>query len=304
MKQLRKFIALTAFLLVAVVTGVKAQGDPLFPLQGESFTYTATVTDPGSDNPVRWYVTTNAAGTIKADTTDVFYFETAGYVEPDSALTGTAVYSVDITWKTTATPGAHYYVFLEVDDDVSGCTNRMALDIQISADFNAVVYDVTGSSTPGTIYPNDPGEDIEDETCPDDVENPIWDGSGHTDIGYSEIVFRVEKEFSVLGWQFEYAITEADGDPFTIENVRIVDEGSTELYNGTLATQTVSGIGAAVDYVLMYIQITNQQGVELTIDVDLLSAEDTNSNTDSNGADDHADHVIQPMPEITGFGGS
>jgi hypothetical protein len=304
---MRKFIVLTAFLLVAVVTGVMAQGTYLLPLQGETHTYEATVTDPGSNNPVRWYVTTDAAGTIKADTTTDFIFETAGYVEPDSALTGTAVYSVDITWKTTATPGAHYYVFLEVDDDVSGCANRMALDVQISADFNAVVYDVTGSSTPGTVYPTDPGEDIEDETCPDDVENPIWDGSGHTDIGYSEIVYRVEKEFSVLAWQFEYAITEADGDPFTIENVRIVDEGSTKLYNGTLATQTISGIGAAVDYVLMYIQITNQQGVELTIDVDLLSAEDTATptpNTDSNPDDNHADHVIQPMPEITGFGGS
>ena len=55
---------------------------------------------------------------------------------------------------------------------------------------------------------------------------------------------------------------------------------------------------------LMYIQITNQQGVELTIDVDLLSAQDAGPNPDSNGSDNHADHVIQPMPEITGFGGS
>jgi len=295
------------FLLLMLASVGFAQGTYLLPLQGETHTYTATVTDPESNNPVRWYVSDDAMGTWKADTTDQYRFVTAGYSEPDSVLAGTAVYSVEIFWNPSVTAGADFYVYIEVDDDASGCTNRMGLHVTISADFNALVYDVTGSASPGTVDPSDPAEDIEEESCPGEVQNPLWDGDSHTDIGFSEMVFRVEKRFSLLAWQFEYEISEADAEAFTIENVRIVDEGGSELYNGTNGTGIVA-VDADEDYVLIYVQITNQMGVTLDMDMDLLTdgnnTKDSDDNLDSNPADNHADHVIEPMPVISGFSGS
>lgn len=305
MKQ--RVIYITLFLLLFSSLASVAQSTYLLPWRGATHTYNATVTDAGNDNAVRWYVTTDAAGTIKADTLTDFKFVTAGYVEPDSALVGTAVYSVDITWGTTVAEASNFYVFLEVDDETSGCTNRMGMHIQIAADFNAVAWDVTGSATPGTVDPDGAGEDVEEETCPDDVVDPLWDGSGHTDIGFSEIMYRVDRQFSILAWQFEYELSEASSQAFILENIRFVDQGGTELYNGTNLTGTVS-VDSDEDYVLVYVQITNQQDKTLDMDFDLLTADsntkDADDNLDSNSGDNSADHRILPMPAITGFGGS
>lgn len=284
-----------------------AQSTYLNPWRGATHTYTAAVTDAGNDNAVRWYVTTNASGTTKAVHGSDFDFITSGYNAGTDQLEGTAVYSVQIQWGTTIAEAANYYVYLEVDDETSGCTNRMALHIQIAADFNALVYDVTGSASPGTVDPNTAASDVEDETCPDDVTDAVWNGTGHSDIGYSELVFRVERQFSVLAWQFEYALSEAGSKAFSIESIRFVDEGGTELYSGTNATGTVS-VNSSEDYVLVYVQITNQQDVSLELDMDLLTAnnltKDADDNLDSSTADNNADHRILPMPAITGFSGS
>lgn len=284
-----------------------AQSTFLLPWRGAIHTYDAFVTDAGNDNPVRWYITTDAAGTIKADTTTDFKFLTAGYVEPDSALLGTAVYSVQIEWGTAVAEASNFYVFIEVDDETSGCTNKMSLHIQIAADFNAVAWDVTGSANPETVDPNGVGEDVTEATCPDDVEDPLWDGSGHTDIGFSEITYRVNREFSILAWQFEYQLSEASSQSFTLENIRFVDAGGTELYNGTDLTRVIE-VNNDEDYVLVYVQVTNQQAVTLDLDFDLITAnnltKDSDDNLDSNTGDNNADHTIQPMPAITGFSGS
>ena len=302
----KRVIFITLFLLLFTVVSM-AQSTYLLPWRGATHTYTATVTDAGNDNPVRWYVTTDAAGTIKADTTTDFKFITSGYSEPDSALSGTAVYSVDIEWGTTVAEATNFYVYIEVDDDASGCTNTMSLHVQIAADFNAVAWDVTGSATPGTVDPDSVGEDVEEISCPGPIEDPLWDGSDHTDIGYSELVYRVDRQFSILAWQFEYQLSEGTSQSFNLENITFVDAGGTELYNGTNLTGTIN-VDSDEDYVLVYVQITNQQAVTLDFDFDLITAnnltKDSDDNLDSNSADNSADHIIQPMPAITGFGGN
>jgi len=296
---MKKIIVFTISILLFSVVAVKAQ-TYLQPLPGGTYTYTATVTDPGNNNPVRWYVTTDATGLTRAISPDDFTFVTGGYDAADRQLEGTAVYSVQITWGTGITDGSNFYIFLEVDDDVSGCTNRMALHVQTAADFNAVVADVSGSATPGTVDPLT----IDGTTCPDDPQNPIF---GSYDAGYTELVFRVNKQFSLLAWQFGYAVTEGTSKAFTIENLRVVDEGGTVLYTGTSATGTINTLDAGDDYALVYIQITNQPGVELDINLDLVTTgsatRDAGGNADSNAADNNADHTIQPMPVISGFTG-
>ena len=302
----KRVIFITLFLLS--LSGVSlAQSTFQNPWRGITHTYTATVTDAGNDNPVRWYVATDALGTTKAVYGDDYTFVTSGYNSVTDQLEATALYSVDITWGTTVAEAANFYVFLEVDDETSGCTNRMSLHIQIAADFNAVVYDVTGSSNPETVDPNSPSEDVTEETCPDDVQNPLWSGTGHTDIGYSEIVYRVDREFSVLGWQFEYALSEGTSQAFNLESIRFVNQSGTELYNGTNLTGIIS-VGSSEDYVMVYAQLTNQQGITLDMDMDLITAgsntKDADDNLDSNATDNNADHIILPMPVISGFTGN
>lgn len=304
---MKKHVIFITLLLLLVASAGMAQSTYLLPWRGATHTYSATVTDAGNDNPVQWYVTTDAAGTIKADTTIDFKFITSGYVEPDSALIGTAVYSVQIQWGTTVAEASNFYVFIAVDDETSGCTNRMGLHVQIAADFNAVAWDVTGSANPGTVDPDGVGEDVSESTCPDDVIDPLWDGDSHTNIGYSEIVYRVDRQFSILAWQFEYQLSEASSKSFTLKNIRFVDKGGSELYNGANLTGTIS-VDSDEDYVLVYMQITNQQDVTLDLDFDLITSnsltKDADDNLDSNLADNNADHTIKPMPAITGFGGS
>lgn len=285
----------------------RAQSTYLYPWRGATQTYTATVTDPGNVNPVRWYVSTDAFGTTKAVYGTDYTFVTGGYNSATDQLEGTAVYSIDISWGTTVAEAANFYVFMEVDDNSSGCTNRMALHVQVAADFNAVVYDVTGSSDPETVDPNAPGEDVLEETCPDDIQNPLWNGTGHTDIGYSELVYRVNRQFSVLGWQFEYALSEGTSQAFTLENIRFVNQSGTQLYSGTSLTGTIPA-GSTEDYVMVYVQITNQQGKTLDMNMDLVTThsntKDDDNNLDSNASDNNADHIILPMPVISGFSGN
>lgn len=302
----KNVIFITLFLMFLSGVAV-AQSTYFNPWRGNTQTYTATVFDTGNDNPVRWYVTTDAAGTTKAEYGTDYTFVTGGYNSGTDQLEGTAVYSIDITWGTTVAEAANFFVFIEVDDDITGCTNKMAQHVQIAADFNAVVYDVTGSDNPDTVDPYVPGEDVTEETCPDDIENPLWNGTGHTDIGYSELVYRVNREFTVLAWQFEYALSEGTSQAFNLENIRFVDQTGTELYNGTSLTGTIP-VESSENFVLVYVQITNQQGVTLDMDMDLITinsnTKDADDKLDSNANDNNADHIILPMPVISGFTGN
>ena len=302
MKKQRLILLL--LLLVGVVE-TYAQSTFNLPYRGATHTYSATVTDGGAPNPVRWYVATDAEGKFKASEGTDYTFITPGYNAANQQLEGSAVYSVQLTWGTTIAVNSTYYVFIEVDDDVTNCSNRMALPVTVTADFNALAYNVTGSATPGTIVPG-AGSDIITETCPDDVVNPIWNGVGHTDIGTTEMVFRVQREHSLLAWQFGYNITEATSQAFTVTNVRMVNESGAQIYNAANAAATITGIASNQNYVLVYVKVANQQNINLAINLNLVSAttHDSDNNIDSSVADNLATHTIRSMPAITGFSGN
>ncbi|HKM93334.1 MAG TPA: hypothetical protein VJY41_06765 [Prolixibacteraceae bacterium] len=303
MKQ--KLLLFTLLLLVGTMV-VNAQAY-LNPLQGSTHTYTATVTDGGSPNPVRWYVATNAAGTSKAVHGSDFTFNTAGYVAGTQQLEGNAVYEVEIEWGTALAGAANFYVFIEVDDDQTLCTNTMGLHVQIASDFNAVAYNVTGAALPGTANPASPTTDIITDDCPS-VIDPIYNlvTGGHTNIGNYEVVYRVNREFSLLAWQFEYQLSEQAAQAFAVESIRMVNESGSTIYNGTNLTGIIP-VANDQDYVLVYVTITNQQGATLDMDFNLLTAggntKDASNNVDGNTADNLASFKIKAMPAITGFGG-
>ena len=300
---MKKISILAIMLVILVSANLKAQSTYLLPYRGATQTYTASVTDPGNNNPVRWYVATDVNGSTKAVYGSDYTFVTAGYNAANDRLEGTGVYSVDIKWGTGLTVGTNYYVFLEVDDDVTHCTNRMALQVKIAAGFNALVADVTGTANPGTVDP----ATVSTSSCPDNVINPLWNGTGHTNIGYSELIFRVNRQSSLLAWQFEYQITEKTSKPITIQNVRVVNKSGSDVYTGTNATGTIN-LASSDDYALVYVRVTNQQGVILDINMDLITAnsktKDADNNLDNKVADNAVDHTINAMPAITGFGGN
>jgi hypothetical protein len=308
---MQKKIVLLFLLFVAFAFSMYAQSTYNHPWAGATHHYVATVTDAGNNNPVRWWVATDASGNTKAVHGTDYAFVSAGYDSGDDRLEGTAVYDVQLTWGSGLNDGDIFFVVFEVDDDVSNCTNRMTMQVEIDAAFNALAWDVTGSATPGTVVIGGPGDDTVDPTCPDQVVNPLWDGDSHTDIGNSQIVFRVNKENSLLAWQFGFDITEGTAQSFTIDSINFVDESGADLtvanQSGDLTGGDVS-VNSTEDWVLAYVYIRNQMGVTLDINFDLIvtgnRTEDSAGNDDGNPADNSADHTIQPMPVITNFGGN
>ena len=120
------------------------------------------------------------------------------------------------------------------------------------------------------------------------------------------MVFRVNREFSIQEWQFEYQLSEQSAKPFNVEAISMVDEGGTTVYSGTDLSNIVP-VDGDENYVLVYVTITNQQGASLNIDFNLVTANgntrDVGNNPDSNTNDNLASFEIQAMPAITGFGG-
>jgi hypothetical protein len=308
---MQKKISFLIFMLVTFALGVNAQSTFDQPWPGATHHYVATVTDPGTVNPVRWWVATDATGNTKAVYATDYTFVTTGYNAVRDRLEATGVYDVQIKWGTGVVAGAEYYVVLEVDDHTSGCTNRMTLHVKIEAAFNALAWDVTGSATPGTVVIGSPGDDTDDPTCPDPVVNPLWNGNSHTDIGNSKLVFRVNKLNTLLNWQFEFKITEGTVQTFSIDSIHFIDDLGNKL---TVSNQTANLTGGNVsvnstkDWVLAYVYIRNQMGVTLNINFDLITVNnltrDSGNNLDVVSTDNHADHTIQPMPVIINFGGN
>jgi hypothetical protein len=300
-----KFIHIVILLLMGVAVA-KGQSSYLMPYPGAIHTYSASVTDIGNINPVRWYVATDNLGTQKAEQGTDFTFISPGFDAEKNVLAGIARYVIQIQWGESLSKGKIYYLFIEVDDNITGCTNRMGMPITISGGFNALVSDVTGSANPATVDPKSTKEDIDEETCPGLVRNPIWNGNEHTDIGSSDLVFRVNRQFSNLAWQFEYLVSEKSGKPFTIESIRFVDEGGLPLYQGK-ANRGVVNASEDDNYVLVYLNVLNQQGVALDVDFELVTANnltrDAANYFDGVATDNVADHTILAMPAITGFGG-
>lgn len=295
---MKKGVLILIVLICWIAEKVNGQSTYLLPARGATHTYNALVNDPEGVNTVRWYVATNPDGSIRAIHGKDYTFLTSGYNSDNDQLQGNGVYSVKISWSSALVPGTNFFVFFEVDDSASGCTNKMALPVTISTGFNALVADVTGSMNPGTVDPTT----ISPGSCPGVVINPLWNGVSQTDVGSTQLIFRVNRQFSIQDWQFEYQISEESSVPFIIQETRIIGESGTQLYSGSTFTGTVN-LPANENYALVYVKVATQQGVALNINLNLLvennNTKDAANFHDSNSTDNTADHAIEPMPEIT-----
>jgi gliding motility-associated-like protein len=284
-------------LFLGVVNIVNGQSTYLLPARGATHTYYALVNDPGGVNHVRWYVAKDADGTVHAVHGTDYTFLTSGFNSTTDQIQGTGIYSVKISWGSTLVPETTFFVFFEVDDSVSGCTNRMALPVTISTGYNAVVVDVTGSADPGTVAPSN----VSPSSCPGEVINPLWNGVGQTDEGFTELVYRVTRQFSNVDWQFEYELSEESGRQIRVENTTVMGESRALLSVGSNAIETVN-VPASENYALIYVKVANQQGAKLSVKLNLLvennNTKDASNFHDSNSADNSAIHTIDPMPEI------
>lgn len=280
------------------------------PWRGATHTYTFDVAD--NTNNVRWYVTTKADGTglVEHDLATTYSFVTPTGTITDDVLNGVDEYSVKIQWGAEVPVDTDYFVWMEVDDNTSVCTNKMAVKIHtVATAFDALIADVTdaeGAVDPWTVLDDDAA--LDSETCPEDPENPINnDGGTDTyDAGQSTIVFRVERQFSLNAWNIGFEITEANGKTFTVE--KIVAEGD-DTGNIDVADSATGVINAntADNKVLVYVTVSNQPGVKLDLEMKLLKATtiDVTTNAADNNSDNNtATHTINSMPEIKGFIGS
>ncbi len=282
-----------------------AQSTHTLPYKGFEHNYNAIVTD-GALLTTQWYVATDRDGTKAVESTDYDISSTVGgaWSAGDNAWTGIGVYSVDITWSTSLLVGDMYYVFMEVYDAVgSTCRNRMAMEITIAGDFNVLAYNVTGAADPAVAEYGD--SDIIAQDCPDDIVNPLWNDPGHTDIGTTTVFFKVERQFSVLAWSFEYSLNDNGGALSGINTILIEDEGGTEKVNSSSAVTGVVNMAADQDYALLTLKMDNVEGATINIDFDIIIANGDTKDADDNvdASADNATYTILPIPVITGFDG-
>jgi len=306
MKNIYK-ILIALVVLVSSVELTKAQSHYLTPWPGATHTY--NFADVAGGNVTNWWVATSTDGLTKAVHGTDYTFVTAGYDGTDDRLEGIGVASVQLTWGASVSPGTDYYVFLEVKD-ASGCINLKAGKVTIvNTVFNALALDVTTATgnAYGTIPSGDPS--LLASTCPDDVVSPVSNDGGY-DIGSTQLVFRVERENSMNGWQFEYELSEDADKAFAVTNVTVKDPADALIVSqDNTKTGVVTGIASVNNYVVVYVTVTNQQDVVLDLDFDLLTAGNNTKDSagaidNGAGADDKAQHQIKPMPVINGFSGS
>lgn len=305
-------------LLVVGVFQTKAQSSFDAPWPGATHTYDANVSDPDGDDAVRWYVALDADGTKATYNTHYTFAGTsaAGYNAINDQFEGVAVYSVQIRWEHGVALGTNYFVFIEVDNNTTGCTNKMALRIQtVAAPFNLLVYNVSNADEDDYASDESGAPNSHLESCPSDPTNPVFNGGAY-DLGYTELVFRVERQNTTLGWNLHFGISEEAALAFMVDQVRIVgDDVTTQLAifnddptantNANKAGATTTGvIDGDQDFVLVFVRVRNQTGTTLNIRFSVNNSVDAAGVNDSNIADNWVIHRVKAMPAINGFTGS
>ena len=289
--------------LVSSVELTKAQSTYEQPYPGSTHKYNFDNIDATSTTT--WYIsraaTIDAAALTSADA-DFAHFtlstsDGATTADNDGNLTGTGIDEVQIVWNGTAT--GTYYLFVNVEKD--GCSNVKGIQIEVqTGEFNAMIADVTGSATPGTVDPLDAANDITTETCPDQTTiSPIVNMTPNTySLGTSEVVYRVNREFTntTNGWQVTFDAPRA-GASIT----KIVDAAGTDLAAGLVAT-----VGGTQDYILVTVTVDNAIATaDVILTINSAGTQDlVTSATDNESTDNNATHTFKTMPTIGVMGGN
>lgn len=292
MKNIFK-ILIALVVLVSFSEFTKAQSTYELPYPGASHTYEfdgvagTSVTD--------WFVSRDAtvgASPIVGGASGDFVISAMNGTTPsmggDGVLTGTGVSKVSIAWNGTA--AGTYYVFLNVSDGT--CSNLKGYKVVVqTGEFNALIADVTGSATPGTVDTSG-ANDITSLTCPDETTiNPIVN-EGTPSLGTSDIVFRVNRQFTntANGWKvvFDALATGA--------SIKEVKDAS-----GTVITEA-SGytVGGTQNYILVTVTVPNAISTpDFILKLNAAGTMDIVTNaTDNNTSDNTATHQFNDMPTI------
>lgn len=272
------------------------------PWPGSSHTYSFGANAAG--NQSHWYVTLDATGAnpIVAAAGEPFTLiaeGSTGTVDTDGILKGTEINTLRINWGSTAS--GTYYVFLNVEDAVSNCSNLKGYKVIVSSTFNAIAANVTGGANKltGVITAGD----ITVDGCPDDSSNPIANDVGYT-LGSTELAFKVSRSGSMNNWQLGYNITGA-----TVTNVLVKDVANADV--GT-PLNTAAGTSAVItgtnDYVIVYVTVDNVENTAQNVVFNLVPADskdvDANVVDDGSHGDDTVSYNIKLIPIINGFTGS
>ncbi|MGZ2370866.1 hypothetical protein ACXR6G_13875 [Ancylomarina sp. YFZ004] len=296
MKNIYKLL-IALVVLVSSVELTKAQSSTFEkPWPGSSHTYNFDNIDGGSTTT--WYI--SRAATVGATPITFADFANSEFTlstldgntvaDASGNLSGTAISDVRIFWTGKAT--GTYYLFVDVEND--GCSNIKGIQIDVQTGlFNAILADVTGSTTPGTIDPSDPASDIATLTCLDQSTiSPIVNSDpDNYDLGTSETVYRINREFTntTNGWQVAFAALRADASITSV-----VDAGGTAIT--TAAPYVIAG---DQDYVLVTVTVVNKlitPELILTLDKDLTI--DTVTLAKDTGSGDTVTHTFKALPTI------
>ncbi|WP_461631109.1 hypothetical protein [Labilibaculum euxinus] len=291
-------------LLIALVVLVgsseltKAQSTYELPYPGATHTY--QFDNVVGTSTTDWFVSRDAAvgataivGGASADFVISAVDGTGTSMGTDGVLTGTGVSKVSITWNGTAS--GTYYVFLNVSDGT--CSNLKGYKVVVqTGEFNALIADVTGSATPGTVDTS-VANDIKSLTCPDETTISPIVNEGTPSLGTSDIVYRVNREFTntTNGWKVVFDALVAGA---SIKEVK--DAAGT-----TIADASGYIVDGTQDYILVTVTVTNAISTpDFTLTINSAGTIDIITNASDNDATDNdATHQFNDMPTIGNISG-
>ena len=234
----------------------------------------------------KWYLTTNEAGTIAANT-DHYTVEGSAWDGGTDGIDGAAIvnlYSINITWNASASVSAPYYLFVQEHDVNDACISirKIAINVQANAfDINIASLGTTCSDASGSIIVN----------------------SDETNLGNTTKVFTIDMETQadmtsatfIPDWKFDYAVASASGNLVSVNF-----DTNTAVATPALSGQAASGVVTvnADDYSIeMTVVFANVWDSSETVTVTLSNGVELTYNTPDGDATNNVGTVaISALP--------
>jgi len=289
-----KKIVFTLMIMLAlvVITNVTfAQGTKLLPWSGEVYTYSV---DGLTDADTYTFV-------VNQDNTDYTAGQNAGdgsdYNLPGT-LTGNPSgnsASVQIEWLTAGT----YYLWIEMVDAVSLCTNYRFVEIVVTNHLDFEIY--TAAIGDGTSLGL---TDIDDEDITTNLECAVIDGSedwddtdGSSNDGSTWVYYRIVRTGgSTSGWTFDFSATNGGGTT-TIDGYYGSADGSGWSDIG-LTLDNISVAGTSDVY---YVRVKVAQAADLQLITGSITDGKEAVTTDSTPGTEDATLTVTATPTIGNF---
>lgn len=253
------------------------QGTKTQPWPGSTYDYSITASGVGTLS-YEWWVATASTSVDASDAISQYTINS-----------GQSTNSVNITWGNdvfSAHSGATLYLIVKVGDaNLSGdiCYNYKALPITPQNNINLAAFDITGASSQTTTNLSDNNSG---NHCPEFADFIAEEGSYNP--GKTVLKFRVDRQFSNVGWEFDYTLTGVTVSSVTVSS-------------GTESSGTVSAIPSANDYVILTFKVVNTPGSGQSAVFTITRAIDANNASETDTSDNARTHEIKSMPQIGAF---